>query len=336
MKLRDIDLSDIVMAVIGDQNLDVDYVGDLSGQMSRELESLPIHDSNSANVRYSGGGAANIVQGLAHLGARVYPVGLWNVWCDLSSYRLYDILTQHSHVDLSHMRDNRNIPAFIKFYRPSGAHIFRANVSVDPITDDQQESLIHSIRGLKGKPDIAIVADYDEDGKGIITPEVLYVIREHLDCPLIGISRRRLYRMNNFDYLIMNEEELQAATTDKLDDEQARIDEMLCTTGAGQLVITMRGTGAACYSHDGNDVAIPSLPVSGTIDSCGCGDSFTMIFALCIAAGMSIQDAIKYSNAAGRAQATKLYGAQLITMEEVEREYMEIYGESKEVIDSTI
>ena len=323
------DFSGQTIAVIGDHNLDIDYVGSYSGLMSREHESLAVFESLPENVRYSGGGAANIVEALVDIEADTIPVGIW----DTHTQRSRMLAHRFNEKSISHdgMVSGLSTPAFIKFYRPSGAHVFRANIASEPMTKEVEDRLIAKIQGLAGVADLVIVADYDETGNGVITMPVREAIRKYLSCPKIGLSRERADKLYEYDYLILNQMEIRKATRGRAIDSIKRYaKELWHVVAPKNIIITLEGEGAAWYNCTDEKVFIQetmveSVPLTGQIDTCGCGDAFVALFAACIARGDDVEQAIKAGNAAGRAQARKLCGAHNIAIDEVKREWQELY-----------
>jgi len=332
------DFSGQTIAVIGDHNLDIDYVGSYSGLMSREHESLAVFESLPENVRYSGGGAANIVEALVDIEADTIPVGIW----DTHTQRSRMLAHRFNEKSISHdgMVSGLSTPAFIKFYRPSGAHVFRANIASEPMTKEVEDRLIAKIQGLAGVADLVIVADYDETGNGVITMPVREAIRKYLSCPKIGLSRERADKLYEYDYLILNQMEIRKATRGRAIDgiKQYAID-LWGLVRPKNIIITLEGEGAVLYQTGKqgyfsklHENMIESVPLTGQIDTCGCGDAFVALFAACIARGDDVEQAIKAGNAAGRAQARKLCGAHNITIDEVKREWQELLYQLTETL----
>ena len=342
--------SNISIAVIGDMNLDIDFIGEYSGLMSREKESLAIHSSESDKVFYSGGGAGNIVEVLSSMGVgAIYPVGAWNpTLCDrsLSLYRRYMKLPGIA--SMEYMAEGYSTPAFIKFYMPSGHHIFRANVGADVMSEETEKQLVGNLSRLP-EVDLVIVADYDEDGRGVLSGKVHTAIynsfvlpSRHSDQVMVGLSRKRIGSLCNYDYLLLNTKELDGFTSKEKNVDRAwQIADLMGRTKTKNVLLTLEDEGCAIYTRDTESKAIAacrigsefiskvmigSKPVYAKIDTCGAGDALLAVFAACIAKGMKPEDAIKAGNAAARAEVKLLYGARPISLEMVKAEYEEVYG----------
>lgn len=331
--------SDTIVAVIGDHCLDKDYRGDLTEVMSREQKDMRIFGSDCLDTHYSGGGAANIVDLLQHWGVRVLPVGVWNPLHDENSNILLNQWSK-GYVNTRFMVEGYGTPAFVKYYKESGEHTFRANEHVDYGKPEIQKELIHQIELLSKEPiDIVIVADYDEAGRGVLTNTILQAIYHYIQCPKIGLSRQRIRKLQEYQYLILNEEELEKQTDANVDlDWLDRAYGLFTATGAEQFIVTLEGKGAALYDWpdkrtdyaDIKQATVDSVEQEGQINVCGCGDTFTAAFAICIASGMDEVEAIKRANAAARVQTRKHYGARTVDLSEWEAEYNLLYGENDE------
>lgn len=342
----DWNFKDISIAVIGDHNLDIDFVGEYSGLMSREKESLAIYSSGNDDVGYSGGGAGNIVEVLSAIGVgTIDPVGAWNpVVCDrsLSLYRRYMKLPG---VDLKYMAEGYSTPAFIKFYMPSGHHVFRANIAAAPLSIETGREFLRNVERVWKEVDVIILADYDEDGRGLFCAKVMEQIQQKYllvreSSPLIlGMSRRRIQEFLKCDYLILNAKEMEAVGARQSIEVQAA--NLLQRTKAKKVIVTLEGRGCAVFAINQEQLAkvgrqfqagdvyredVWSDAVSGIIDACGAGDALVAVFAACLPSGYGTTMALQAGNAAARAEVKLLYGARELSLHQVKVEYQKLYG----------
>jgi sugar/nucleoside kinase (ribokinase family) len=302
------------IAVIGDHCLDIDYIGEYDGLMSREIEKLPVF--NCGNVRYSGGGAANIVELLAGLGAKVFPVGAYgDIEGDILMDKVWQARDETWDKDqtVNWMVEGQPTPSFIKFYQKSGQHIFRMNKKSLLLNPNIEEKIIYSINHLD--VDATIVADYDETGNGIVTGKILAAVSKK-ECKLkIGTSRsniKRLLDTHDFHFVFGNEKEVTPG-------------DLYSST---RIIVTRGGFGSYISYVGGIWASSASDPLVKDIDICGCGDSFLSAFVIKKLNGESDLECLKWANAAGRAQARKLFGAHTLSWEEIIKEHEELYGKS--------
>jgi len=329
---------DTIVGVLGDHSLDKDYIGSYGIAMSREKDGMGIFDTKETS--YTGGGAGNIVDLLQEWGVRVLPCGVWNPLEDDNSKKLYNIWME-GFVNSKHMILGNGTPAYVKYYTDIGEHIFRANEVIEPPIMKVQHELVRHIQCLSEEVDILIVADYDENGEGILTPLILNAIREYITCPIIGMSRQRISLLKGLNgTIILDEEELINHTGSKLTlDRISRIYSLFMMTKAKEILLTLRGVGAALYNKpnhidnthysDIKETLVRSQEAGGEINTCGCGDTFVAAYTICYSSGMDSISAIKRANAAARVQCYKTNGARVISNQEWDSEYNLLYGEEK-------
>ncbi|MEE4195217.1 MAG: ribokinase [Anaerolineae bacterium] len=140
----------------------------------------------------------------------------------------------------------------------------------------------------------------------------LIIARQHAVITLLNAAPARQLSdslLKLVDILVVNETEamqLSEYGIDELEDiEQASA--VLMGKGIGSIVITMGGKGANVVDTD-HRIYVPAFPVK-VIDTVGAGDAFAGAYAVAIARGSSLADALKYANAVG-ALATTKSGAQ--------------------------
>jgi len=153
-----------------------------------------------------------------------------------------------------------------------------------------------------------------------------------------GTSRGRIGSFTGFDTLVVNEKELMEAAGDSQTTLDIKAALVLSVTGASNLVVTLGERGAVVYQRKEkvidlkadaplNVTTVPSMPLDGKIDTCGCGDVFLAMLSLCLHSGASFEDSTKAANAAARAESRKLFGAHPVALEKIEAEYEGMWGD---------
>jgi rfaE bifunctional protein kinase chain/domain len=150
----------------------------------------------------------------------------------------------------------------------------------------------------------ASVHDHSDYGYGSSRPEWIGVARAA--SPGIRVlvdSRFRLAEYAGADAATPNEEELERACGESLDDSEDRFERagraLLARLSSPALLVTRGSRGMALLRPD---AATLSIPVSGTAqvaDVTGAGDTVIATFALALAAGASFVEAALLSNFAG-------------------------------------
>jgi ribokinase len=110
----------------------------------------------------------------------------------------------------------------------------------------------------------------------------------------------------NVDYLTPNESELRILLGLPADDPRSsrELAGELRLRGAHNVVVTLGRTGALILTND-LDVMVPAMPVD-VIDTTGAGDAFNSGFAVALAEGRSIVDAVRFGVVCGGIACTRL------------------------------
>jgi ribokinase len=137
--------------------------------------------------------------------------------------------------------------------------------------------------------------------------------------PFRPISREFLSKV---DFLIPNEIEAEQLTGIKINciDDAKQAAQVLLDWGVAQVIITLGANGALSASSKGMQI-IPAYHVN-PVDTTAAGDTFIGGFAAALTRGFSIEDAVRYGNAAAAIAVTR-FGAQtsIPTREEVDHFY---------------
>jgi len=137
--------------------------------------------------------------------------------------------------------------------------------------------------------------------------------------PFRSISRELLSKV---DFLVPNEIEAEQLTGIKINsiDDAKQATRVLLDWGVTQVIITLGANGALFANSKGMQI-IPAYQVK-PVDTTAAGDTFIGGFAAALNRNFSIEDAVRYGNAAAAIAVTR-FGAQtsIPTREEVDRFY---------------
>ncbi len=319
-------LSDLSVLVLGDHCLDRNCIGSYSG-FSWEIEHLPIF--RIVEVDYRPGGAANLAYNFAALGVRTSVMGVWGNRTDWHRLILEEKLNA-CRINTAGMVEGARTPTFEKYYLSSGVNIWRADIVSACIDHEAEENMLLVLESLLDDVDFVVVSDYDETGKGVCTAKVIKTVSSH-NLASFGTSRERILKFTDFDYIIINEEELRG------EDMQTQACNLLHKTGAENVITTLGGKGSFSLSVkerykteapkyrflDKKEILTKELKEN--IDTCGCGDTFVAVFSSCVMMGYELEESMKMANSGARAVARKLYGARPVTVTELIGEYGELY-----------
>jgi rfaE bifunctional protein kinase chain/domain len=289
------------IAVAGDFVLDR-FVHGLPKRISREAPVLILKYASEQNVP---GGGANTAANIASLGGLPRPAGA--IGRDAEGRTLEQLLARAGG-DVSGLLSVEGYATPTKTrILGGGLHSIRQQVvridreDVLPDGPDLREALAERVRAACAGASVLVLSDY---GYGSSRPEWIGVARAV--SPGIRVlvdSRFRLAEYAGADAATPNEEELERACGEPLDDSEERFERagraLLTRLSAPALLVTRGSRGMALLRRD---AATLSIPVSGTAqvaDVTGAGDTVIATFALALAAGASFVEAALLSNFAG-------------------------------------
>jgi len=288
------------ICVIGDFVLD-EFV---SGEISRVSREAPVLILRRRASEIYPGGAANAVNNLADLGARVVPVGV--VGDDEGGRALIECF-RRKRVDTSRILRVAGWTTTTKTRFLAGwTHTTEQQVlRVDREPSGElpaaaQELVARRARPAARRADAVLISDY---GLGAATPALARGLRAK--CVTLD-SRFRLleYRDAGISAATPNEPEIEAAYQARIGTDKAKLEELgaraLRDLGVESLVITRGKDGLAVFERD--SVAPRHIAIYGSdapVDVTGAGDTVIAVFTLARAAGASAIEAAHLANYAG-------------------------------------
>lgn len=304
--------------VFGDLRLDKNNVGYFEG-MSREIDSMPLF--NVEHYSYNPGGAANLCACLAALGAQVYAVGV--IGLDSDGLILKERL-RRSRVNADYVVDYGVTGSFEKDYFKSGIHVAPRTILASVLDKATLKAVASNVQRLAdaARCDAMIVADYDAQGRSIINYVTLEAIR-CIDVPKYGTSRNDVTIYHDFQFLMGNYKEINAEPASYLGN-------------AVFLLITHEAKGADVFGVATGSLAgrATTKPLYPPLDACGAGDALNAMFVLSWRCNIGMSESLQLGNAAARWTCKQLYGVGgYPTMDDIEKEHKEIYGE--ELLNAT-
>jgi len=319
------------IAVAGDFVLDR-FVHGLPKRISREAPVLILKYASEQNVP---GGGANTAANIASLGGLPRTAGA--IGRDEEGRTLESLLARAGG-DVSGLLPVEGYATPTKTrILGGGLHSIRQQVvridreDVLPDGPDLLEALAGRVRAACAGALVLVLSDY---GYGSSRPEWIGVARAA--SPGIRVlvdSRFRLAEYAGADAATPNEEELERACGETLDDSEERFERagraLLARLASPALLVTRGSRGMALLPRD---AATLSIPVSGTAqvaDVTGAGDTVIATFALALAAGASFVEAALLSNFAGGVVVMKT-GTATVSPEELRAEI----GRDRTILDA--
>lgn len=287
------------VCVIGDLVLD-EFV---AGEISRVSREAPVLILRHRRTEAYPGGAANAVNNLADLGARVLPVGV--VGGDESGRSLVEYFRRKS-VDVSGIVQTRAWVTTTKTrYLAGWTHTTEQQVlRVDrepnaALPAKVQETIERKGRAAANRANAVLISDY---GLGAVTPALV----RKLGAKLVTLdSRYRLLDFRNAGVTAAtpNEPELEAAYQAHVGSDISKLDALgeraLRDLGLAALAVTRGKDGMAVFERAHPPRHIPIYGSDAPVDVTGAGDTVIAVFTLALAAGASHLEAAHLANYAG-------------------------------------
>lgn len=279
----------------------------VSGEISRVSREAPVLILRHRRAEAAPGGAANAVNNLAALGARVVPVGV--VGDDAGGDALLAYFRER-HIDTSALVRVRGWTTTTKTRFLAGwTHTTEQQVlRVDreprgELHASVVKGLAAKMRRLTSRASAVLVSDY---GLGAVSPELV----RGLKAKIITLdSRHRLleYARCGVTAATPNEPELEAAYHEKIGADTTKLERLgrraLQDLGLEALVVTRGKDGMAVFDHSqARGIASHHIPIRGSdtpVDVTGAGDTVIAVFTLALAAGATDLEAAHLANYAG-------------------------------------
>lgn len=300
--------------VIGDLMID-HYIW---GSATRLSPEAPVPIVNVSNESTTLGGAANVAQNLAALGARVTLSGL--VGDDVFGDRLLEILAGEGISSDAVLKDKQR-PTTVKTRVVAGSHqLVRVDREItDHVTSELEDELAAKLDEHINAADIVLFSDY---GKGLfsknLTQRLLRLVNQK-NKKVIVDPKGLDYEKYKGAYIIKpNRKELaEAAGTEKIrtiDDLQKAARVILKQTEAEYLVVTLSEEGMVIL----DEITYKLLPVKATavFDVTGAGDTVLSAMAYFLASGLNIEEACELANHAA-AIVIRSVGSATTTIDEI-------------------
>jgi D-beta-D-heptose 7-phosphate kinase/D-beta-D-heptose 1-phosphate adenosyltransferase len=301
------------LAIIGDAMLDV-Y---LRGDVERISPEAPVPVVRVRERRQALGGAANVAQNVAALGARCELVAA--IGDDAAGRELTAMLTAPA---LG--ADPRGL---VTAARPTttktrvvarGQQVVRVDEEVDADLDGDDIARLHeAVDRAVGDADALILEDYN---KGVLVPSVIeraLAIASRRGIPVVVDPKyRNFFAYTGATIFKPNRRELEAALGAAVDlDHPEALPAVLQRLGAANLLLTLSERGMALIAQDG---AVHRIPTTAreVYDVVGAGDTVTAYLAAMLAVGATPLEAAVIANFAAGIEVGKA-GAATVAPEEI-------------------
>lgn len=295
--------------VVGDLMLDL-YT---YGKVSRISPEAPVPILLKTSEKYGPGGAANVANNLALLGAKVSVCGM--IGSDSKGEILMSLLRNQG-IDVRSVIKVDNYPTILKHRLVASNHQL-VRVDEEEVREfDQvnQEEAIGWVEYFLGKYDGVILSDYV---KGIFskkfTSEIIKIGKKQGVLIVADIKPPNKFKFKGVDLITPNSKEAQEMTG--LDDIDA-CGNNLVKFFSSDVLITRGPEGMAAFQRDGRNFDIPGKKIE-VFDVSGAGDTVVAVVTLGLVGGLDLKNSADLANFAGSVVVQKP-GTASITTDELE------------------
>ncbi len=308
------------IAVVGDMMID-DYI---IGSVDRISPEAPVPVLKVLEERFVLGGAANVVNNLAHLGARTISFGV--IGNDHNGNKLINSFKEKN-IDSSGIVRSLERPTIVKRRIISGhQQLLRIDWEDNsPIPKEYEDIIIENIEKNIKDLDAIILSDYD---KGVLTKRVAQEIIKiaKVNNVIVTVDPKPKNALNYKGATSMTpnrKEAMECMNLSKIDDIYKLGKNLKEKLNLSNLLITRSEEGMSLFLDDVIDIPTYAKEV---YDVTGAGDTVISVFTLAAATGVNWHEAAKIANVAAGVVVGRV-GTSTVTKEEIVEFYNRIYNE---------
>ena len=308
----------IKIAVIGDLMLD-EYI---MGKVDRISPEAPVPVVKVTEEKFVLGGAANVINNLAALGANVYCGGL--VGKDKNAEKLINSFPKNVDCNLILKVDNR--PTIVKKRVIAGhQQLLRLDWEEEfYINEDEENRIIENLKNHIKELNAVILSDYN---KGLLTKslsqKIINLCGENNVIVTVDPKPKNISNFVGASSITPNKKEAYAAVEANPSENIDIVGEKLKEKyNLDTVLVTRSEEGMTLY-----DKKIHNIPTYAkeVYDVTGAGDTVISVFTLAKAAGATWEEAAKIANAAGGIVVGKI-GTSTVSEKELIETYNSIYN----------
>lgn len=309
----------IKIGVVGDLMLD-DYI---YGTVERISPEAPVPVVTVKEEKFVLGGAANVVNNLASLGAKTICFGV--IGNDANGDRLLGAFADKK-IDVSGLiRDKERTTIVKRRIIGSNQQLLRIDwEDITPISTFLEYALLKNIESKIDELDAVILSDYD---KGVLTPMVAKeIVRMCKDRgKIVTVDPKPKNALNYFGATSMTpnrKEAKECLGMERATNMEEVGKELKEKLQLDNLLLTRSEEGMSLFIEN-NIVNIPTF-AKEVYDVTGAGDTVISVFTLAAASGVSWHEAAKIANTAAGVVVGKM-GTSTVTKNEILEFYKRIY-----------
>lgn len=306
------------IAVLGDLMLD-DYI---LGKVDRISPEAPVPVVNVEEEKFVLGGAANVVNNLSKLGAKVYCLGV--IGTGNNAKRLLSAFDEN--ISLEGIIQSEERPTIVKKRVLCGTHqLLRLDwEDSSAISSELEEELICKFQKISEEVDAIILSDYN---KGVLTKkvsqEIIKICREKNIIVTVDPKPVNIENYRGASSITPNRKEAyQCGSVEKNYPIETLGLDLRKKFDLETVLITRSEEGMSLYEEE--IYTVPTF-AKEVYDVTGAGDTVISVFTLAKVAGASWKEAAEVANTAAGVVVAKV-GTSTVSVEEIQQEFVRIYG----------
>ncbi len=275
--------------VVGDVMLD-EYVW---GKVDRISPEAPVQILQVDRETSVPGGAANTARNVVALGGRATVVGITGD--DGAARRIREGLESDG-IAFRNLVNGRPTTVKTRILARNQQLIRIDREKTTPLPAEIEHGLIEILESVGPEFETVVVSDY---AKGVVTPGVMAHLAEHFRTVAVDPSPRHIDWYKGVTLLTPNHFEASQAAgiPEESEDDLLRIGAALVGRTRSGLLVTRAEKGMMLFPLDGEPLNVPT-DAQEVVDTVGAGDTVIAAVALCLAAGASLEEAVRFANLA--------------------------------------
>jgi len=335
--LKGEDLSEYRQLVDGFKDKTIMVVGDLMvdeyvwGEVSRVSQEAPVPIVLIRERSFRLGGACNVANNIAALGATAVPVGL--VGDDYRASLLRGMLSDRGITVEGLIHDATRATTTKTRVIARGQQIVRYDEeSTEEARGEIKTRILEFVESGMANVDAVIIEDY---GKGVISPEltreILKIARDSGKIIAVDPKDEHFLLYNDVTVMTPNIHEVATFLGKKIktfDELKAAGRKLLDDTHSEAILVTRVEHGMLLLTSDGEPVSIDTV-AREVYDVTGAGDTVIAILTVALCAGASMEKAARLANYAAGSVVTEI-GAATVSGDELLASLVEELGPNEE------
>jgi len=311
---------DLIKAVKDFSNKTVLVIGDIMldkytfGIVERISPEAPVPVLRKIKEKIVLGGAANVARNSVALGAKTMLAGV--VGSDSAGKNLISLLKE-TNISTKAVCVSSDRLTIQKHRFVTGA--FQQMLRVDEESNEDLEEgdevlLLNKIELLIEECDVIIISDYEKGTiTNVVAEKIVNLAKKANKKIVVDTKPRHKDYFNEVDLVTPNIKEAREITGK---DEVVEMGESLVKLFSSDILLTKGGDGISIFSKNGDSKHIAPNIIDRAVDPSGAGDTVTVISALGLAVGLSLEEVAILANCAGSLVVQKP-GTSFLTTEEL-------------------